>query len=59
MIASLLSKQKDVVAIIPVKNLNRELLASLCRQMLQLLYNVGFTVVCLISDNNRVSCFSA
>lgn len=55
MILSLLSKNKDVVAIVPVRNLTGQLLHELCRKMLLMLHNVGFTVVCLFSDNNRVN----
>ena len=55
MTSSLLSKSKDVVAIIPVRNLNGDLLRDLCRQILVLLHRVGYSVLCMISDNNRIN----
>lgn len=55
MISSLLSKAKDVVAIVPVKNLTGDLLHNMLRQVLQVLHKAGFTVTCVVSDNNRVN----
>lgn len=55
MTSSILSKAKDVAAIIPVKNLNGDLLKDLCTHILQLLHRAGYSVLCLISDNNRIN----
>lgn len=55
MISSLLSKSKDVVGIVPVKNLNAEMLHEMIRKVLQLLHSIGYLVTCVISDNNRVN----
>lgn len=55
MISSIFSKYKDVVGLFPVKNLNSSLLLDLTMQILKLLTAVGFKVVCVISDNNRVN----
>eukprot|EP00745_Piridium_sociabile_P000858 TRINITY_DN1054_c0_g1_i10.p1 TRINITY_DN1054_c0_g1~~TRINITY_DN1054_c0_g1_i10.p1 ORF type:complete len:707 (+),score=149.43 TRINITY_DN1054_c0_g1_i10:209-2329(+) len=55
MISSLLSKTKDVVAIVPVKNLNAKILHEMLMKVLEMLHNIGFLVICMISDNNRVN----
>ena len=55
MICSLLSANKDVAAMIPVKNLNASYLTELTRKVIIMLEKVGYVVFCLISDNNRVN----
>lgn len=55
MISSLLSKSKDVVAIVPVKNINASLLHEMIVKVLDILHKAGFTVTCVISDNNRIN----
>ena len=55
MISSLMCKSKDVVAIIPVKNLTASLLQDMILKVLEILNNIGYSVICVISDNNRVN----
>ena len=55
MISSLLSSNKDVVALVPVKNLTAAFLKEYMLKVLVMLEKVGFKVFCLISDNNRVN----
>jgi hypothetical protein len=55
MCCSLLSKNKDVAAMVPVKNLTSAYLQELIIKVIELLERVGFLVLCLISDNNRVN----
>ena len=55
LISSVLSKSKDVAGIIPIKNLTGETLTELTKSVLEMLHRVGFKVVCVISDNNRVN----
>lgn len=55
MISSLVSKQKDVVAIVPVKFANATWLHEISTNVLSVLHNSGYTVVCVISDNNRIN----
>jgi len=55
MITSIMSKYKDVVGLFPVKNLNTELLYKLTKDVLCILTEIGFKVLCLISDNNKVN----
>ena len=55
MISSVLCKQKDVVAILPVKNIDAKYLQSLLLKTLQILHDVGYRVLCVISDNNRIN----
>ncbi|GFY32569.1 transposable element P transposase [Trichonephila clavipes] len=58
--SSLLSKNKEIVSLNPVKNMNAEDLHSMTLEILSLTEKVGFSVVCIVSDNNRVNrnCFS-
>ncbi|GFW22763.1 FHA domain-containing protein [Trichonephila clavipes] len=58
--SSLLSKNKEIVSLNPVKNMNAEDLYSMTVEILSLMEKVGFSVVCIVSDNNRVNrnCFS-
>jgi hypothetical protein len=55
MITSVLSSNKDVIALYPIKNLKTELLLELVHKVLHYLNSVGFKVITLISDNNRVN----
>ena len=55
MISSVMSKSKDVVAIVPVKNLNAQKLYEMMLKVLQMLQNIGYLVLCMISDNNRIN----
>ena len=55
MINSIFSSKKHVVALFPVINLNTATLVKFVNQVLKMLHDVGFIVVTLISDNNRVN----
>ena len=55
MISSLLSKHKHVAAIYPVNNLTANTLLELTYQVLSFLHDIGYKVVSLISDNNRIN----
>ena len=55
MICSLLSPNKDVAAVVPVKNLTTAYLKECTEQVLNMLESAGYFVFCLISDNNRVN----
>jgi len=52
---SLLSANKDVAAMVPVKNLTAEYLKVCTPEVLIMLEKAGYFVFCLISDNNRVN----
>ncbi|XP_035233510.1 uncharacterized protein LOC118205330 [Stegodyphus dumicola] len=55
MITSVFSSYKDVVSIVPVNGLQANELQDMIQQILIALENIGFKVVCLISDNNAVN----
>ena len=55
MLGSLFSKNKDVVALQPVKNLDTSFLHNSVNKVLQLVESVGYKVVSLLSDNNRIN----
>lgn len=55
MISSIFSKYRDVVSLIPVKNLTALQLKGLMVDVLIKLENIGFTVISFISDNNAVN----
>lgn len=55
MIKSILSKNKDIAALFPVKNLDASFLLDATMKVLKLLSEVGFEVVAIISDNNKVN----
>ena len=55
MLLSLLSPNKDVAAMVPVKNLTADNLKQYTLQVIEILENCGYFVFCLISDNNRVN----
>ena len=54
MMCSLLSANKDVAAMVPVKNLTAEYLKVCTLKVINMLEIAGYYVFCLISDNNRV-----
>ena len=53
MIALVLSKNTDVVALIPALNLNTTSLKEMTS--LNIVHGAGYRVECLISDNNRIN----
>ena len=55
MLCSLLSSNTDMAALVPVKNINGKFLKDLTVDVMRMVENAGFKVVCLISDNNRVN----
>lgn len=55
MISSVLSKNKDVVGLFPVRNLESNYLHSITNSILQLLNEIGFEVVAILNDNNKVN----
>ena len=55
MISSILSKNKDVVALISVKNLTSDHLCKYTTEVMNLLNSCGYTILSLISDNNRIN----
>lgn len=55
MISSVLGKNKDVVGLFPVKDLNTAVLQDLTLQVLKALTEIGYKVICIISDNNSVN----
>lgn len=54
MISSAFSKNKDVAAMVPVKNLTATPL-KVCTLIVKMLESAGYLVFCLISENNRVN----
>ncbi|XP_023225604.1 uncharacterized protein LOC111626460 [Centruroides sculpturatus] len=55
MISSVFSKNKDVVALFPVKNLTGIKLHEMTCSVLKLLKKFGYKVITIISDNNRIN----
>lgn len=55
MISSVLSKHKDVAAMLPVKNMDASFLHGSTMKVLERVERAGFKVVAIISDNNRVN----
>lgn len=55
MVTSILSSNKDVVGLYPVKKLNSEYLFETTKKILDLLHNAGYETVTIISDNNQVN----
>jgi hypothetical protein len=55
MLCSLLSPNKDVAAMVPVKNLTAAYLRDCTQRVIRMLESAGYLVFCLISDNNRVN----
>ena len=59
MINSLLCSYKEMIKLIPVSRNTTESLYNNLLQVLDLIENIGFKVVCITSDNNRINrnCF--
>lgn len=55
MISSIMSNYKDVVGLFPQTHICAEDLYHLIMDILQLLTSIGFRIVAIISDNNRVN----
>ncbi|XP_049767201.1 uncharacterized protein LOC126100618 [Schistocerca cancellata] len=55
MIQSLLSSFKEVVHVLPVRNLVAEQLLLYVKKILCGLYDIGFKVICVVSDNNAIN----
>lgn len=55
MISSIVKKSKDVVGLFPCKDLTAEQLQKLTLEVLKMLTDIGYRVLCLISDNNSVN----
>ncbi|MBP1527227.1 MAG: hypothetical protein H9Q66_04835 [Spiroplasma ixodetis] len=55
MIRSLLSSFKEVAHIVPVKCINGEDLHALIRKIIKKLHDIGYKVLCVISDNNAIN----
>lgn len=55
MITSICSKNKDVVGLYPVKNLNAEYLYKVTNNILRIIHMAGYETVSIISDNNQVN----
>ena len=49
------SKFCEVVHIIPVKTITAEILHMLVRKVIVGLEQIGFNVICVVSDNNRIN----
>ena len=55
MLTSVLSKNKDIAALQPVKNLDASFLNDSLLKVIRLVEQAGYKVVVVISDNNRVN----
>ena len=55
MISSVLSKNKDIIALYPVRNLTLEILLKFMKQVLEIVHKCQFTILAIISDNNRIN----
>lgn len=55
MIYSVFSKFKEVVHIIPAKSMKAEALFSFLMKILLGLEEVGFKVICMVTDNNAIN----
>ena len=55
MLNSILSKYRDVVHLIPVKSIKAETLHNLLKKVIIGLEHIGFNVICVVSDNNRIN----
>jgi hypothetical protein len=55
MLCSFLSPNKNVAAMVPVKNLTAAYLRDCTQRVITMLESAGYLVFCLISDNNRVN----
>lgn len=57
MISSILSKVKDVVHILPVESMKAETLHDILKKVILGLEEMGFRVICVITDNNTIILF--
>ena len=55
MITSLLSNNKDVVALVPATKITAEQLCTLTKSILQRLASSGYRVISIITDGNRIN----
>ncbi|GBO13031.1 hypothetical protein AVEN_40191-1 [Araneus ventricosus] len=55
MISSVYSKNKDVAALFPVKNLNSDELLDMTKKVISLIHGSGYKIRSIISDNNRIN----
>ena len=55
MISSLLSSNKDVVTLIPAKNLTVENLCNILKSLLKRLLEAQYNVISIISNGNRIN----
>lgn len=55
MVASLLSPHKDVVHILPAKTITAETLHDTIKKIVIGLEEIGFSVICVVSDNNAIN----
>ena len=54
-ISSLLSNNKDVVALLPTKKITAEKLCSLLKSVLKTVTSSGYSVISIITDGNRIN----
>ena len=55
MISSVLSRNKDIVALISMSNATANTLKEMATRVLHVLHCAGYRVLCMISDNNRIN----
>lgn len=55
MLTSVLSKNKDVIGMFPVLNIQAENLKDLLMKVIEQITNAGYTILTLISDNNKIN----
>ena len=55
LISSLLSNNKDVVALVPAKKITAEKLCSLLKAVLKIVTSSGYSVISIITDGNRIN----
>lgn len=55
MIASVLSKDRDVVSLVPVVNMTAAYLKEITLKVMRGIHDAGYRVLCIISDNNRIN----
>ena len=55
MYTSSFSQEKEIIALIPVKNLNVGELLKITKDVLYLMESIGFRIISIISDNKRIN----
>lgn len=55
MVSSIKSKFKDVVHILPTVTMKAELLYNLLKRVILGLEDIGFSVICVVTDNNAIN----